>query len=101
MKLISRESEVNIVALLIKGKSTREVTKSLGFSQSTVNRVRRKYCSSLKLPQQGRREILTPSERQLVVRLVTIRGLEIATKAAKVLRFVLVQWFVNLKFNQN
>ena len=29
MKPISRENEVNIVALLIKGKSTREVVKSL------------------------------------------------------------------------
>ena len=86
MKLISRESEVNIVALLIKGKSTREVTKSLGFSQSTVNRVRRKCCSSLELPQRGRREILTPSERRLAVRLVTIGGLETAFKATKVLR---------------
>jgi transposase len=86
MKPISRESEVNIVALLIKGKSTREVAKSLGFSQSTVNRVRRKCCSSLELPKRGRREILTPSERRLAVRLVTIGGLETATKAAKVLR---------------
>jgi DNA-binding CsgD family transcriptional regulator len=29
-KPISREKEVDIVALLIKGKSTREVAKSLG-----------------------------------------------------------------------
>jgi transposase len=46
IKPISREKKIDIVALLIKGKSTREVAKSLGFSQSTVNRVRTKHCSS-------------------------------------------------------
>jgi DNA-binding NarL/FixJ family response regulator len=51
MKPISREKEVDIVALLIKGKTTREVAESLDFSQSTMNRVRRKHYSSLGLPQ--------------------------------------------------
>jgi transposase len=86
MKPISREKEANIVALLIKGKSTREVAKSLGFSQSIVNRMRRKHCSSLELPQRGRREILTTSEKRLAVRLVIVGGLETAVEAAKVLR---------------
>jgi hypothetical protein len=58
----------------------------LGFSQSTMNRVRRKHCSSLELPQRGHREILTPLEKRLAVRLVTIGGLETAVEAAKVLR---------------
>jgi DNA-binding CsgD family transcriptional regulator len=47
MKPISKEKEVDIIALLIKGKNTREFAKSLGFSQSIVNRVRKKHCSSL------------------------------------------------------
>jgi FixJ family two-component response regulator len=51
MKPISRKKEIDIVAILIKGKSTREIAKSLGFSQSIVNRMRRKHCSSLELPQ--------------------------------------------------
>jgi DNA-binding CsgD family transcriptional regulator len=51
MKPILREKEVDIVALLIKGKSKREVAKSLGFSQSTMNRVRKNHCNSLELPQ--------------------------------------------------
>ena len=76
MKPILREKEVDIVALLIKGKTTREVAKSLDFSQSTMNRVRRKHCSSLGLLQRGRQEILTALEKQLVVRLVTVGGLE-------------------------
>jgi hypothetical protein len=84
MKPISRAKKVDIFVLLIKGKSTREVVKSLGFSQSTMNRVRRKHCSSLELPQRGHREILTPLEKRLAVRLVTIGGLETAVEAAKV-----------------
>jgi transposase len=51
MKPISRKKEVGIVALLIKGKSTREIAKPLGFSQSTVNRVKKKHCSSIELLQ--------------------------------------------------
>ena len=51
IKPILRKKEINIVVLLIKGKSTREVVKSLGFLQSTMNRMRRKYYSSLELPQ--------------------------------------------------
>lgn len=86
MKPISREKETNIVALLMKGKSTREVAKSLGFAQSTVNRVRKKHCSSLELPKRGRREILSASEKKLALRLVTVGGLETATEVANLLR---------------
>ena len=86
MKPISRKKEANIVALLIKGKRTREVAKSLGFSQSTMNRVKKKHCSSLELPQQGHREILTPLEKQLAVHLVIVGGLEMVAEAAKVLK---------------
>ena len=53
----------DIVALLIKGESTRVVAKSLGFSQSTVNRVRKKHCSNLELPKRGVPKILTASKR--------------------------------------
>lgn len=60
---ISEDKVRDIVALLMKGQSTRVVTKSLGFSQSTVNRVRKKHCSNLELPKQGAPKILTTSER--------------------------------------
>jgi transposase len=84
--MILEEKEANIVALLIKSKNTREVVKSLGFSKSIVNRMKRKHCSSLEMPQRGRREILTTSKKQLAMCLVTIGGLEMAVEAAKVLR---------------
>jgi len=63
MKPIAREKARNIVALLMKGKNTRVVPKSLGFSQGTMNRVRKKHCSSSKLPKQGVPKILTTSKR--------------------------------------
>ena len=68
----------NIVALLMKGKSTRVVAKSLGFSQSMVNRVRKKHCSNLELSKRGVPKILTTSERRRLMRLVTVGGLETA-----------------------
>jgi transposase len=86
MKPISKTKEADIVTLLIKGKSTREVAKSLDFSQSTMNRMRRKHSSSLELPPRSHRETLTTSEKRLAVRLVTIGGLKMAVEAAKVLR---------------
>jgi hypothetical protein len=86
MKPISRKKEVGIVALLIKGKSTREIAKPLGFSQSTVNRVKKKHCSSIELLQWGRREILTDLKKRLAVYLVTVGGLETTVEATKVLR---------------
>jgi hypothetical protein len=78
MKPILRDKEVDIVALLINSKSTRQVAKSLNFSQSTVNRVKKKHFSRLILPQRGCRETFTFSEKRLVVRLVTVGGLETA-----------------------
>ena len=50
MKPISKDKVRDIVAFLIKGKSTRVVAKSLSFSQSMMNRVRKKHCSNLELP---------------------------------------------------
>ena len=76
----------DIVGLLMKGKSIRVVAKSLGFSQSTVNIVRKKHCSNLELPKRGVPKILTTSERRRAMRLVTVGGLETAIHAAKVLR---------------
>ena len=76
----------DIVALLMRGKSTRVVVKSLGFSQSMVNRVRKKYCSNLELPKRGVPKILTTLERRCAVCLVTVGGLETVVQVAKVLR---------------
>jgi transposase len=86
MKPISGDKVRDIVALLMKAKSTRVVAKSLGFSQSTVNRVRKKHCSDLELPKRGVPKILSTSERRRAVCLVTVGGLETAVHAAKVLR---------------
>ena len=76
----------DIVVLLMKGKSIRVVAKSLGFSQSTVNRMRKKHCSNLELPKRGVPKIFTTSKRRRTVRLITVGGLEIVVQAAKVLR---------------
>ena len=71
---------------MIKGKNIREVAKSLDFSQSTMNRMRRKHYSSLELPQRCPWEILTTFENWLVVWFVIVGGLETTVEVAKVLR---------------
>ena len=86
MKSILGDNVRDIVALLMKGKNTRVVAKSLDFSQSTVNRVWKKHCSNLELPKRGVPKILTTSERRRAVRLVKVGRLETAVQAAKVLR---------------
>lgn len=86
MRPLLKKEEVDIIALFMKGSRTRMVAKFLGFSQSTVNRERKKHCSSLKLLQQGCSRILTVSENCQVVCLITIRGLITAIEATKVSR---------------
>ena len=78
MKPISGDKMRDIVAILMKGQSTRVVAKSLGFSQSMVDRVRKKHCSNLELPKRSVPKILTTSKRRRAVRLLTVGGLETA-----------------------
>ena len=49
MRPTSRETEKNIVALIEKGKSSREIAKSVDLAQSIVNRVRKKLSTSVAL----------------------------------------------------
>ena len=85
IRSISLENEQNIVALIEKGRSNREIAKSVGLAQSTVNRVRKRLSTSVALSKGGRPKVLTKWEKHYASRLVTIGGLETTTKASKVL----------------
>lgn len=86
MRPISREKEQSIVALVEKGRSSREIAQSVGLAQSTVNRVRKRLCSSVLLSLGGRPKVLTEWEKRYASRLVTVGGLKTAREAADVLR---------------
>ena len=86
MRPISQEKEQNIVALIEKGRSSREIAKSVGLAQFTVNRVRKKFSTSMALSKGGRPKVLTEWEKRYASWLVTIGGLETATEASKMLR---------------
>ena len=49
MRPISQEKEQNIVALIEKGRSSREIAKSVGLAKSIVNRVRKRLSTSVVL----------------------------------------------------
>jgi transposase len=85
MRPISWEKEQNIIALIEKGRSSREIIKSVGLAQSTVNRVRKRLSTSVALSKGGRPKVLTKWEKCYASRVVTVGGLETATEASKVL----------------
>lgn len=86
MRPISREKEQNIVALIERGNTSREIADIVGLSQSTVNRVRKRLPHNLELSKGGRPKVLTEWEKRYASRLVTVGGLQTATEVAKVLR---------------
>ena len=59
MRPISKDKEDNIVALIEKGNSSREITRSLGLSQSTANRVRKRHSHNLDFSKGGRSKVRT------------------------------------------
>ena len=85
MRPISWEKEQNILALIEKGRSSRKIAKSVGFAQSTVNKVRTRLSTSVALSKEARPKVLTKWEKRYASRLFTVGGLESATEASKVL----------------
>ena len=86
MRLISRDKEENTVALVEKGNSSRKIARSLGLSQFTVNRVRKRQSHNLDLSKGGCPKVLTEREKRYASRIVNVGGLKTATEVAKVLR---------------
>ena len=72
--------------MIEKGRSSKEIAKSVGLAQSTVNKVRKRLSTSVTLSKGGRPKVLTEWEKRYASQLVTIGGLETATEALKMLR---------------
>ena len=85
MRPISQGKEKNIVALIEKGRSSREIAKSVSLAQSIVHRVRKRLSTSVALSKGGCPKVLIEWEKCYASWIVTVGGLETATEASKVL----------------
>ena len=72
MRSISREKEQNVVALIEKKRSSREIAKSIGLAQSTVNRVRKRLSTTVPLSKGGCLKVLTEWKKRYASRLVIV-----------------------------
>ena len=77
MRFISREKEQNVVALIEKGRSSREIAKSVGLAQSIVNRVRKRLSTNVALSKEGRPKVLMEWEKRYASQLITIGDIEL------------------------
>jgi len=78
MRPISRETKQNIVALIEKRRNNREIAKSVGLVQSTINRMRKRLSMSIALSKGGCSKVLIEWEKSYALGLITVGGLEIA-----------------------
>ena len=76
----------NIISLLSDGYSVREVTKRVGLSKSTVQKIRGKYVSDLPKRPSGRSTTLTPQSKRYCVCNITSGALQTATAVTKKLK---------------
>ena len=84
MRSISREKEKNVVALIEKRRSRREIAKTIGLAQSIVNRVRKRLSTNVALSKGGCPKVLMEWKKPYASWLVTVGGIETTTKATKV-----------------
>jgi transposase len=85
MKSLSSAQCNNILSLLDKGHSTRQIAASTGISRMSISRIRSKHRSSLSKSLGGRPSILSDANIRHAVHLITTQKAETATQVAKTL----------------
>ena len=85
MKRISHEIHNNVVSLLNNVISTLEVAERCNFNHLAVSRIRRKCFPTQSKPKSGRKAVLTPIQKRLMVQKLTSRLIETATATQKYL----------------
>lgn len=83
MKRLAEEKRNNIKILLQNGKSTREVAKIIGVSQSTVSTIRQECFPMLKKSKGGAPSKLSEHSKNYCVRLITTDKTSTAEETAK------------------
>ncbi|CAK9818983.1 hypothetical protein ANTQUA_LOCUS9995 [Anthophora quadrimaculata] len=85
MKSIAPNCLKKVISLLNDGLSTRRTAKNCSISQSTVQRIRKRYCKSILLNGGGPKELLPQNERR-ITQFVTSGEASSAIIAAKLLK---------------
>lgn len=70
MRKISKQHRDDVLALLLQGLSTREISNRLGMSHMSVDRIRQKTSLELPTPQYGRPKLLSETQSQRIVHAV-------------------------------
>jgi transposase len=86
MKSISKEISNNIISLLDKGLSLRQIATELGVSHSTVMRERLKARPNIRKDQGGRPPKLTVADKRRMVRTITSGNVKSAAQLARELK---------------
>ena len=68
---------MNAIALLQYGRSTCEVSKFLGISQSTCSRIQREYASHVERLRGGHPKSFTLVQRRACIKAITLNGVNI------------------------
>ena len=77
MRALSREKKLSALTLLQHGRSTCEVSKSLGISQSTCFRILQGCALHVKCLREGHPRSFISVQRQACIRTITLDGLDI------------------------
>ena len=85
MRAISNQLHDDILAMIDKGLSDRQIAKSKSVGRSTVQRIRRDKRLDAVHQKYGRPSSLTTRDRQFLVRAVTVKGNKTAVQANQVL----------------
>ena len=72
--------------MIEKGRSSREIAKSVGLAQSTINRVSKRLSTNVALSKGGHPKVLLEWERCYASWLVIVGGIETIIEAVKVLQ---------------
>ena len=88
MKSLSTDQVNQVIAFLELGQTTRQISASTGFSNSTISRIRTEHCPNLPKATGGRPSIISPTDMRHAIRLLGTGKAENAVQITKTLQDV-------------
>ncbi|KAF9030788.1 hypothetical protein BJ165DRAFT_1358671, partial [Panaeolus papilionaceus] len=88
MCTVSSSKQDDVIALLLKGTPYPQIRENTGVSDSTISRIRAKYCSDLPKSTGGCPRKLSPSNIQYATCLITSHKADNAAEVTKILQDV-------------
>ena len=88
MKFLSTDQVNQVIAFLELGQTTRQISASTGFSNSTISHIRTEHCPNLPKATGGRPSIISPTDKWHAIRLLGTGKAENAVQITKTLQDV-------------